>query len=210
MHYLFLLVVQVLSVGNLSRLDQVLQPEKDPAGQAKVSNRVHRDTNDRILRAPHRVGGDRQRLGTLEGFDDIVHVDEELQPGSGRYRLLEIPIELLEVGRGRYAHPHHKVLVCDVFQRADDRGIGLVQILGRAGFRIIVCVAQAVLGMDRRSGAGESEVCAAGRIAPVFRTELFPVPLGHFEAVLKVGLPGDPVLSHGQCVALVVERTVEE
>ncbi len=193
--------MQVFSIGNLSRLEKVLESKKESAGQTEIPNAINRNPKRRVLGSPGGIGGDCQRLGSPEGLDDVVHVDVEFQLCSRRNCLFKVSIEFSKVWRGRHPHPHHKVLVCDVFQWADNVGIGLVQVLGGVCLGVVVGIAKAVFGTYRGFLARKSIKLTARGIALALRACCFVEAVWHFEFILEIRSPRNAVLSHDEWIA---------
>ena len=202
--------MQVFSIGNLSRLEKVLHSKKESAGQTEIANRINGDPESRILGPPHGVGGYYQCFRALERLDDVIQIDIEFQLGSGRNSLFKVPVEFSKVGSGCHSHPNHKVLIRNVFERADNVGVSLIEVLGGVLFRVVVGITEPVRLVYRRFLARKVEGLTARSIASTLGTNLGSESIGHFEFVLKIRPPGNPILSERIQVAIGVKDFLVE
>jgi hypothetical protein len=126
MYYLLILFeVQIARIRNLSGSKVLFPCKKGGNDDAHVSRPVHDWTKVGILSTKHVIGRDNEGFGTTETSHFKVGIYGKVETGSSRNGLFYVPIELLEGGQRRDAHPDNEMLVQNSFKRTDHHAVCL-------------------------------------------------------------------------------------
>mmetsp|Transcript_28160 Transcript_28160/g.58952 ORF Transcript_28160/g.58952 Transcript_28160/m.58952 type:complete len:222 (+) Transcript_28160:191-856(+) len=189
--------MQIGAICQSTRSENVLQGKEGSSRQTKVSHPIKDGSEINIPSSKNIVGGNDDGLGSIESRHNIVRSHLETKLGSLFDGLVNPTIKFSKGGLQGHTHPDNKVLVGYSFERTDNIGICLIQVLSGIVLRIIESVAFIPFFVRSRT---RPLVTVATGFSAASRLWAFFV----FEAVwltkepINIRLPGNTFFAHNQ------------
>mmetsp|Transcript_32057 Transcript_32057/g.69213 ORF Transcript_32057/g.69213 Transcript_32057/m.69213 type:complete len:222 (-) Transcript_32057:758-1423(-) len=199
LHPLFLLVFQIHPIPKSSWCKLILAQKEHPQNCRNRSYCNKQRPQPVILPPKYVIVAHHQRLRTLQPLHSIVGHDGKCEHGTGRYSLLDVPVQFAEMGQRSSSHPNDEMFVGNTFNRVDEHRISLVKILGALVKGVIISPANSIF-INIRSVARPLPFTLTIRLVTITIATLALLgfkPIGLPIFILQIRFPCNPRFDHG-------------